>query len=63
MDTTVVAEKPKLASHLKAMRERLAEVLDIRISQINIKATTSEGLGFCGRKEGIEAFAVVSLVD
>jgi len=61
MDTTVVAEKPKLASHLKAMRERLAEVLDIRISQINIKATTSEGLGFCGRKEGIEAFAVVSL--
>jgi len=61
MDATIVAEKPKLASHLKVMRERLAEVMDIKISQINIKATTSEGLGFCGREEGIEAFAVVSL--
>ena len=62
MDATVVAEKPKLASHVEAMRERLAEVLDIRIHQINIKATTTEGLGFCGRQEGIAAFAVVSLV-
>ena len=61
MDATIVAEKPKLASHLKIMRERLAEAMDIKISQINIKATTSEGLGFCGREEGIEAFAVVSL--
>ena len=61
MDATIVAEKPKLASHLKVMREKLAEVMDIKVSQINIKATTSEGLGFCGREEGIEAFAVVSL--
>jgi len=61
IDATIVAEKPKLAPHLKVMRERLAGVMDIKISQINIKATTSEGLGFCGREEGIEAFAVVSL--
>ena len=61
IDATIVAEKPKLAPHLKVMRERLAEVMDIKTGQINIKATTSEGLGFCGREEGIEAFAVVSL--
>jgi len=62
LDTTIVAEKPKLAPSLLAMRERLAEVLGIRIDQINIKATTSEGLGFCGLQEGMEAHAVVSLI-
>ncbi|MDY7035706.1 MAG: 2-C-methyl-D-erythritol 2,4-cyclodiphosphate synthase [Thermodesulfobacteriota bacterium] len=62
LDTTIVAEKPKLAPSLMAMRKRLAEVLDIRMDQINIKATTSEGLGFCGLGEGIEAHAVVSLM-
>ena len=62
LDTTIVAEKPKLAPSLMAMRKRLAEVLDIRMDQINIKATTSEGLGFCGLGEGMEAHAVVSLM-
>lgn len=61
VDTTVVAERPRLAPHLKDMREKLADVLEIRTNQINIKATTCEGMGFCGREEGIEAFAVVSL--
>ena len=61
VDTTVVAERPRLAPHLKDMREKLADVLEIRTTQINIKATTCEGMGFCGREEGIEAFAVVSL--
>ena len=62
VDTTIVAEKPKLAPYLQAMREKLSEVLCVRPRQINIKATTSEGMGFCGRQEGIAAHAVVSLV-
>jgi 2-C-methyl-D-erythritol 2,4-cyclodiphosphate synthase len=45
-----------------AMKVRLSEVLGVRMDQINIKATTTEGLGFCGRQEGMEAFAVVSLL-
>jgi len=62
LDTTIVAERPKLAPSLKGMKERLSEVLGIRMDQINIKATTSEGLGFCGKQEGVGAYAVVSLV-
>ena len=62
LDTTITAQAPKLAPHLSNMRERLAETLETSVSQINIKATTSEDLGFCGRREGMEAFAVVSLV-
>ena len=62
LDTTITAQAPKLAPHLSNMRERLAQTLEASVSQINIKATTSEGLGFCGRREGMEAFAVVSLV-
>ncbi len=62
VDSTIVAEKPKLAPYIETMREKLSEVLDINRGQINIKATTTEGLGFCGRKEGIAAFSVVSLV-
>lgn len=62
VDTTIVAQKPKLGPHISTMKKRLSEVLDIGPAQINIKATTTEGLGFCGRQEGIEAYAVVSLV-
>ncbi len=62
VDTTIVAQKPKLAPHILAMKERLSEILDIGPDQINIKATTTEGMGFCGRQEGMEAYAVVSLV-
>ena len=62
LDTTIIAEKPKLASYLDSMKERLSEILDIQFNQINIKATTTEGLGFCGREEGIAAYAVVSLI-
>ncbi len=62
VDTTIVAQKPKLAPHIFAMKERLSEILDIGPDQINIKATTTEGMGFCGRQEGMEAYAVVSLV-
>jgi len=62
VDTTIVAEKPKLAPYLQVMRERLSPVLGVRTRQVNIKATTCEGMGFCGRREGIAAHAVVSLV-
>jgi 2-C-methyl-D-erythritol 2,4-cyclodiphosphate synthase len=63
LDTTIVAEKPRLSTYLPTMREGLCETLDIQIDQINIKATTSEGLGFCGHHEGIVAFSVVSLIS
>jgi len=62
LDTTVVAERPKLAAHLAAMREKLSRVLGVQGDRISIKATTTEGMGFCGREEGIAAYAVVSLV-
>ena len=60
-DMTVVAEQPKLAAWTKAMRENIAEDLDLALDCISIKATTSERLGFCGREEGIAAQAVVLL--
>ena len=62
VDATVVAQKPKLAPYLNAMRDNLARVLEAPAASINLKATTTERLGFCGRGEGMEAFAVVSLV-
>jgi len=62
VDSTVVAEKPRLAPHIHAMRETLARVLAIPDNRVSVKATTCERMGFCGREEGIEAYAVVSLV-
>ncbi len=63
LDATIVAESPKLASYLPSMRERVAHTLEASVDQVNIKATTTEQMGFCGKKEGIESFAVVSLVE
>lgn len=62
IDATVIAQQPKLANYITAMRERLAEVLGINMQAINIKATTTEKLGFTGRGEGIAAQAVVLLI-
>lgn len=62
LDATIVAESPKLASYLPTMKEGIAKALEASIDQINLKATTTERLGFCGRNEGMEAFAVVSLM-
>jgi 2-C-methyl-D-erythritol 2,4-cyclodiphosphate synthase len=62
LDTTIVTQKPKLAPHFAAMKERLSGALGVGTHQVNIKAKTSEGMGFCGREEGMEAFAVISLV-
>lgn len=62
-DATVIAQAPKLASHIPAMRDCLAADLGVIPAQINIKATTTEGLGFAGRQEGIAAHAVVLLAE
>ncbi|HBN88448.1 MULTISPECIES: 2-C-methyl-D-erythritol 2,4-cyclodiphosphate synthase [Rheinheimera] len=62
VDITVMAQAPKMAPHIDAMRRCIAEDLDADMSQINVKATTTEKLGFVGRKEGIAAEAVVLLV-
>ncbi|MCF9045836.1 2-C-methyl-D-erythritol 2,4-cyclodiphosphate synthase [Acinetobacter nectaris] len=58
-DITVACERPKLAKHNLEMRESIASVLDVDVSQISIKATTTEKLGFTGRQEGILATATV----
>jgi 2-C-methyl-D-erythritol 2,4-cyclodiphosphate synthase len=63
LDATLVLEAPKLAPHLGEMAGRLAEGLNAPAHTVNIKATTTEGLGFCGKREGIAAFAVVSLCN
>ena len=62
LDCTVVAQAPKIAPFLPEMKDNLSKVLKTSVNRINIKATTSEGLGFCGKREGMEAFAVVSLL-
>jgi len=61
-DSTIVAQNPKLAPHIADIQARLAEILRVPVEQVSVKAKTSEGMGFCGREEGMEAFAVVSLV-
>lgn len=60
-DLTIVAQRPRLASYLPDMRVRLAEDLGVVPGQVNLKATTTERMGFTGRGEGIAAFAVVLL--
>ena len=61
IDATVCAERPKMNPRIPEMKETLAQVMDIDIDDISIKATTSEKLGFTGREEGISAYAVVLL--
>lgn len=63
VDCTVIAQQPKLASHIKRMQACIAEDLQSDISQVSVKATTTEGMGFTGRQEGIAAQAVVLLVE
>jgi 2-C-methyl-D-erythritol 2,4-cyclodiphosphate synthase len=59
LDTTIVAQQPKLAPHVDNMRQNLASLFQSDISQVSVKATTSEKLGFTGREEGISAQAIV----
>ncbi len=58
IDGTIVAQRPKLAEYIPQMRQKIAEIGGVEVSRISIKATTSEGLGFTGRGEGIGALAV-----
>ena len=62
LDVTVIAQKPKLACHIEAMRQKLASAVKVDISRISIKATTEEGLGFTGALEGISCHAVALLI-
>lgn len=61
VDVTVIAERPRLAPHVEAMRTRLADALGIGVGRVSVKATTNEGLGFIGRGEGIAALAVATI--
>jgi 2-C-methyl-D-erythritol 4-phosphate cytidylyltransferase/2-C-methyl-D-erythritol 2,4-cyclodiphosphate synthase len=61
VDCTIIAEEPKVGPHRAAMRQRIADILAIPVGQVSIKATTTEGLGFTGRREGIAAQAVASI--
>ena len=61
LDLTVVAERPKIAPYRQAMRERIASILDIPVGVVSVKGTTTEGMGFTGRGEGIAAFCTVLL--
>lgn len=61
LDCTIIAEKPRLSPYISAMRDNISSDLSISLSQLSIKATSSEGLGFIGRQQGIAAQAVVLL--
>jgi 2-C-methyl-D-erythritol 2,4-cyclodiphosphate synthase len=63
VDCTVVMEAPKLSPHRAAIRERLAGVLGLDLAEVNVKASTGEGMGFVGRGEGVAALAVVGLTS
>ena len=61
IDSVIIAERPKLSSYISQMKENIAHALKISIGQVNVKATSCEGLGFTGREEGMAAYAVALL--
>lgn len=61
IDATIIAQKPKMAPHIEKMRRNIAAALHLELDQVNVKATTEEGLGFTGTGEGISAQAVACL--
>ena len=63
VDATILAEQPRLKDFFDQMRQQLSQTLDIDVSQVSVKASTSEGLGFVGRGEGMAAFAVASIEE
>jgi 2-C-methyl-D-erythritol 2,4-cyclodiphosphate synthase len=63
VDATIVAQAPKMAPHIERMRASIAEDLQVDIDQVNVKATTTEKLGFTGREEGIAVHAVALLIS
>ena len=63
IDATIIAQAPKMRPHIDSMRENIADALGIEVSQVNVKATTEEGLGFTGNGEGISAQAICMLTS
>jgi len=63
IDATILAQRPKLSDHIPRMVKEIADVLEIETGRVNVKATTSEGLGFAGRGEGISAYAVALVAE
>jgi len=63
MDVTVIAERPRLSPHIRSMRQRIADTLDLDESRVSVKATTNEGIGDIGRGEAIAALAVALLQE
>ena len=63
IDATIIAQRPKMRPHIDSMRKNIADTLGIDISQVNVKATTEEGLGFTGKEEGISAQAICLLTS
>ncbi|HEU0265038.1 MAG TPA: 2-C-methyl-D-erythritol 2,4-cyclodiphosphate synthase [Geobacterales bacterium] len=63
LDATIVAQRPKMAPHIPQMRQHIASVLAATVDQVNVKATTTEELGFAGRGEGIASYAVVLMQE
>jgi 2-C-methyl-D-erythritol 4-phosphate cytidylyltransferase/2-C-methyl-D-erythritol 2,4-cyclodiphosphate synthase len=61
VDVTVICERPKVGPHREAMRAKIAEILKLELSRVSVKATTTEGLGFTGRREGIAAEAIATV--
>lgn len=62
IDCTIMAQKPKMAPHIEKIRERVAQLLHADMTQVNVKATTTEKLGFVGREEGIASMATILLL-
>ena len=60
-DLTLICERPKIGPHRDAMRARIAELLGLPLERVSVKATTTEGMGFTGREEGLMAQAIVSV--
>jgi 2-C-methyl-D-erythritol 2,4-cyclodiphosphate synthase len=58
VDLTIACERPRIASHAESMQKAIAAVLEVEVTAVSVKATTTEGLGFCGRGEGIAALAI-----
>jgi 2-C-methyl-D-erythritol 4-phosphate cytidylyltransferase/2-C-methyl-D-erythritol 2,4-cyclodiphosphate synthase len=61
VDVTLICERPRIGPHRGAMRSRIAEILGMDIARVSVKATTTDGLGFTGRREGIAAQAVATI--
>jgi 2-C-methyl-D-erythritol 4-phosphate cytidylyltransferase/2-C-methyl-D-erythritol 2,4-cyclodiphosphate synthase len=60
-DVTLICERPKVTPHREAMRAKIAKILELDVSRISVKATTTDGMGFTGRREGLAAQAVATL--